>query len=432
VLDDWFPLGRAKVDGIINAAGSDIFVSRPGSGLVYAFVFGVLAGHPLVALMLATGLSALCAVLLYLLVARFVRWELAALVAAVWVVLPNHTSMEYWLTCTALSLAVALVLGGGVLLAVPHPSRWAWAIAFLLFVAASLTYEAVLPVAAALAVFAPRGRGGHLHVRPLLPAGLTFAATAAYLVVNRNKVKTIDTEFGRLKQVFPGHFGWGIVRPGPGATLILAIAMLGIFVSLARLALPSFRSGTGVGERMVAAGMVVIVLGVVPFAAYLYAPLGAGDRFNLVSALGGAFVWVGLGVIAWRFRALALAGGAALVVLALVARADRTQVWTTAAADSDRVVAAITARHATDPGVPIVLGPSPVQESNVAALLDQSNVLGLLQYLYGHDVPGGIAYSRVDFEGFPEASRFDIWVLSHLHADVDLSSDHQGIPRTNG
>lgn len=430
VLDDWFVLGNAKVDGALGAPGHDVFVSRPGSGLLYSLVFGVLGGHPLAGLAIATAIGAVTAVLLYLVAARYLDRPVAAATAAVWVVLPTHTSLEFWLTCIPLAASVALVLGGALLLARPDPSGRAWAGALALFAAGSLTYEAVAPVAVAVAVFAPLLAGGRLQLRRLLIAGAVFGSVGAYLVLNRNRVKHIDTDFVRLRQALPGHFGWGVVRSGTGATLLLVLASVGILLALLRLALPGFREGTGVGERLVAVGVAIMVLGVLPFVAYLYAPLGAGDRFGLVSAIGGAVVWVGLGVMCWRQRTAVIAASAVLLVLVVAARFERTEVWTTAASDAARVVEAIERRFPTDPPAFIVLGPAPIQERNVAAFLDQSNVLGMLRYVFGRDVPGGIAYTRADFEQFPAEQRFDLRELSRLRADVDLSSDHQGVPVT--
>lgn len=430
VLDDFYTLGNARVHGALGAYGHGLFLSRPGAGLLYALLFGTLGGHPLAGLAFMTAVGAATAVLLYSLLARLVRWELAAAVAAMWVVLPNHSSLEYWQSAAPLGVSVALVLAGATLLARPCPRARAWALAVGLFLAASLTYEAVLPIAALLTLLAPLLAGGRVRIRPLVLAGAAFAAAALYLLANRNDLKQVDTEFGRLRQALPAHFGWGIVRAGPLASILLALALSGVSVCLARLILPSYRSSTGLGERMVAAGVVVIALGVLPFAAYSYAPLGAGDRFNLVSAVGGALTWVGLGTALWRWRALVVTAACALVVLSLAARAERIGTWTTAAADAKRIQQELRVRYPRPPAGPIVLGPAPVQRMNVAAYLDQSNVLGMLQYLFGQDVAGGITYSRADYDRYPDSLRVDIWALSRLEADTDLSIDHQGVPVT--
>src|SRR5205814_32218 len=161
----------------------------------------------------------------------------------------------------------------------------------------------------------------------------------------------------------------------------------------------------------------------VPFAFYLYAPLGAGDRFDLVSSIGGAVAWVGIGLVLWRWRTAVLAGALALLVMAISARVQRENTWTTAAGDGKRIVAAIAARYPHRPGEPIVLGPTPIQRTNISAFLDQSNVTGMLRYLYGADVPGGITYSQTAFNRYSPPQQFDIHALSRLEPDVDLTRE---------
>src|SRR5262249_4113732 len=155
-------------------------------------------------------------------------------------------------------------------------------------------------------------------------------------------------------------------------------------------------------------GLVVIGASLVPFVAYLYAPLGAGDRVTLLSAFGGALVWTGLGIMCWRWRRAAVAGAVVLSTMALAARVQRTQVWTTAAGDAARIVRPVRVQQPVEePSPTVVLGPAPVQQMNIAAFLDQSNVAGMLQYVYGRTVPGGIAYSVTDFQRFAERQRVD-------------------------
>jgi hypothetical protein len=183
---------------------------------------------------------------------------------------------------------------------------------------------------------------------------------------------------------------------------------------------------------LIVVGAVVVALGALPFTFYFYAPLGAGDRFNLASAFGGVLVWLGIGMWMRRTPFALVGAGVVLLALAIPARVDRQTTWTTAANDGTRIVAAIESRRAPASDDPVVLGPAPIQRLNVAAFLDQSNVLGMLQYVYGRDIPGGIAYSVEDFERFPAGQRFDVRELSWLRADVDLSSDGQGVPVTPG
>ncbi|HVV36364.1 MAG TPA: hypothetical protein VHC63_07145 [Acidimicrobiales bacterium] len=429
VLDDWFTLGNAKVDGVWGTPGHLIFVNRPGAGLLYCLVFGVFGGHPLVGLALLTALGAATAAVLYVLCRRFVSVPVAAAVATVWVVLPNHTSLEFWQSCTSLAAATLLTVVAALFVARRAPSTRQTLIAAALVTAGSLTYEAVFPVGALVVVFLPLLAGRAWRGRDLIGRASLLLPAAVYLVLYRSTQKTIS-KVGPLGQVLAGHFGWGIVPGGTGATVVLLVAMLALAVAGVRLALPGFRTGTGLGERLVVIGLVVIAAGTIPFTFYLYAPLGAGDRFDLVSSIGGALAWTGIGLMLWRWRTVVAAGAAVLLVMAFTARVQRMERWTTAAADSNRVARAITARFPQPPPQRVVLGPSPVQDHDVAALLDQSNVAGLLRFLYGRTVPGGIAYRRADYDRTPAAYRFDVWRLSHLRADVDLSSDRQGVPVT--
>src|SRR5204862_3202234 len=120
-LDDWFTLGNAKVDGIASTPGHAIFVNRPGAGLLYCIQFGLLGGHPLAGLVVLTALAAATAVLLFLLARRYLPRIVAAAIAGAWVVLPNHTSLEFWQSCAPLGAAVVLVLAGGIVIARPDP-----------------------------------------------------------------------------------------------------------------------------------------------------------------------------------------------------------------------------------------------------------------------------------------------------------------------
>jgi hypothetical protein len=429
VLDDWFTLGNAKADGIWGTPGHLIFVNRPGAGLLYSLVFGVFGGHPAVGLAVLTLLSAATAALLFVLCRRFVSLPVAAVIAALWVLLPNHTSLEYWQSCTPLAAATLLTLGAALCVARKDSTGRQTIAAAALVTAGSLTYEAVFPIGAAVVVFLPWLAGARWRWRDAVMRGGLMIPAAVYLILFRSTQKSIS-QVASLQRAAPTHFGWGVVPPGKGATVVLIVALVAIAVAALKLLLPGFRADTGLGERLVVIGLGVIALGAIPFTFYFYEPLGAGDRFTLVSSIGGAMAWTGIGVMLWRWRAVVIPAAAVLLVMAMAARAQRVEQWTTAGADSQRVAHAITTRFPTPPGHEIVLGPSPVQESNIAALLDQSNVLGMLRYLYGRDVRGGIAYTRADYESVPPRYRINLWKLSRLSPTTDLSKDRQGVPVT--
>ena len=158
-----------------------------------------------------------------------------------------------------------------------------------------------------------------------------------------------------------------------------------------------------------------MVLGVAPFVKYLYAPLGAGDRFSFVSSIGGALVWAGLLHLAWqRRRGLALAAAVVLCALASVARVDRARVWTDAGADALAIQHGVTVAIPEPTGV-VVVGPTPIVRDNVAAYLDQSNIDAALQLDYDDDTLSfGLTFSAEDFERYRAERRFDLRSVSRL------------------
>src|SRR5829696_1017661 len=94
VLDDWYTLRNAHFDGAWAAAGENQRVARPGAWLVYALIFGAIGRHPLPVLLLQSGLSLASALLFFLLLRRLVPQALAGVAACLWLLLPNHTSLE--------------------------------------------------------------------------------------------------------------------------------------------------------------------------------------------------------------------------------------------------------------------------------------------------------------------------------------------------
>jgi hypothetical protein len=165
----------------------------------------------------------------------------------------------------------------------------------------------------------------------------------------------------------------------------------------------------------------VVVLGTVPFVRYLYAPLGAGDRFNFVSSIGGALAWTGIAVMLWQWRRPLAVGLLAVVVgAALVARVERSVLWHRAAHDAVAIQAEAR-RTIPDPSRLIVLGPSPIQQQNIAAYLDQSNVVAAVQLAYRDPQAAALlTFSDAEFLGYPADQRVDMRSVSLLVADTEV------------
>jgi hypothetical protein len=422
ILDDWYLVGRTAVEGAGGVVGSDLVVSRPGSFLVYVTSFGVAGDDPRTVHAAQMLWMVLAAVLAVTLLRRFVVPHAAAAVVALWLVLPNHLSLETWGSALVADASLVFLLGAALLLSSARLTSWRIACACVLAALSCLTYEASIAPAAAAFIVVPCLVHRRFRWAPAIAGAATLSSVLLWQLTHWHSVKSVQRDPAALTQSVAAHFGWGIVPRGPLASLAVCAALVGTVVVVARLVTKDRRSHTGAAEWLVVAGWVVVLLGTVPFSLYYYAPLGAGDRVTYVSGLGGAMVWVGLLWCVGRHRrVLAVAAALLLAVAATVVRFERMEVWRTAAADAQRIVEAV---QAVDPSCEmVVLGPEPIQRENVAAFLDQSNVDGMVTSVRGdRDVRGAMAHTQGDFDAQPARCRVDISELSHLVPDVDLGS----------
>jgi hypothetical protein len=413
VLDDWFTLRNAHFDGVLGAAGPEQRVARPGAWLVYAVVFGWIGQRALAVLALLAVIEAVTAVLLFRLVGRYFGPGLAVAAAALWVVLPNHTSTEAWASATNISLAALLVVGG--LLLVGDRRGAARPVLGLLLLAASvLCYEATLPVAAA-GIVAVRACGRGSLDRVFTAAGaVALGLPALWIVSHWNPGKRVASATTDLAQALPAHTGWGIVPDGPWSTITLVAAAAGITAVLAG-------AGRGLDPRhwspattAVLTGVVVIGVATLPFIRYAYQPLGAGDRVNFLSSMGGALLWAGLLATLARHRVLVTGAVVLLVSLSASVRWERAGVWHRAGTDATAIIAGVQARI-PEPTGDIVAGPRPVVEGNVAAFFDESHIEAALELAYDdRDVGARMGVSQADFDAVAPDLRFDLRTVSRL------------------
>ena len=405
VLDDWFALGNARFEGNWAAAGVEQWHARPGAGVLYALVFGILGGKPLVAFLLLSVISAASAVLFWQLVRRFLPTTMAVAAVVAWIILPNHTSLEVWLSAVNIAFAVVLTLAG--LLVMLEPERGRRVVACLLFALAALSYEAVMPVIAGLTILLPWIERRRADVRLVASVGLTQAAVAAWILVNWNPAKEVGGVVD-LSQVPAAHFGWGVVPAGPVGKVVLLVALVVLVVPVARLIVR--RDECGHVEWATVVGLAVIGLGVVPFVRFFYAPLGAGDRFNVVSAFGGALLWAVIFETIGRIRrTVAVSGAVVVLALALVAREDRARLWSEAARDAVAIQHEVV-RQIPEPGAQtIVIGPKPTQVDNIVAFIDRSNLEPAMRLAYDDSaVSARLSTSADDFADIPASDRVDV------------------------
>jgi hypothetical protein len=152
---------------------------------------------------------------------------------------------------------------------------------------------------------------------------------------------------------------------------------------------------------------VMIVVGAVPFAKFPLSVMGVNDRANVVSSVGAAMVWVGLGAIVWRVR---LAGTvAAITFCAVVAPVHLLQdrAYDRAGSDAVRLVHELR-EDFPHPDGPIVVGPAPINRRGVVGLLANLDTTPAVQLAYGdRRLLARVAQDQTDFARATEPLRFD-------------------------
>ena len=314
-------------------------------------------------------LAAIAAISLRWLLLRFVSPVPATAVAALWVVAPNHGSLLYWTTGTAITVALVLLLVGLRFVADGRAP-----VGGLLLAASVLTYEATAPVALVGIVVLPllaRRRDGW---RAAIAAGAVLTPAVVWMLLSIPDVKQGLDRSAALGQLLPAHVGWGVFPRGWVAT---SLGLAACVVATVLLAEAVRRRRFGEDVALALAGVVVVVLGTLPFVRYFYAPLGAGDRVNVVAGVGTALLWVGLGHwVARHAPAAIVAAAAGVVVLAMsVATWQSTHAWADAVDEGEAVLASLRPVRAGDR---IVL-PRSTLRRNVAPFLDHSNIAGAVQ-----------------------------------------------------
>jgi len=414
VLDDWFLRANAHFDGAWSVAGPHAG-QRPAAVPLWALTLGAWGGRPVPSVLLLGAAGAVFAVCLALLLRRVVPEPVAVAVAAVWVVLPTHTSLESWVTCVNLAWSQA-AFAAGLLVAWRAGRRW-WhlALAAACFSFGVLAYEANVVVAALAVLVLPWLRKGRPDWPLVAVCGAASAASMAWVAAHWFEGKQAADRLAPVQDVFVANTAWGFVAPGDTAKVLGVVALAALAFAVGRLGLPSFRPATGRPEWLMVAGTAVMAAGTVPFAFYVYEPLGAGDRVNGLSAVGGALFLVGLaGMVGRAARPAAVLLAAAGLVAAGVTRAERMQLWHLAGRDADAIVRAAVAA-VPDPDGTLVFGPEPIARRKVLAFLERTSITGAVQLAYDdRRMQADMARDEESFRAVPPHLRIDIRPVSAL------------------
>lgn len=344
LLDDYIHIYATHTTG--GFASSPRLSSRPGAWLTQAVSFGIADDHPLIMLLLVTAANVAAAVALYNAVSRFFPAPTPLLVAGLWVLLANHSTLTFWGAALPAVLALAFTFGGVTLLS---RGRWIWACA--LFAASLLTYELGIALVLVASVVVgtrvltpldgmPAARPVRLWHRAVM-VGVLVAVTGW---MARNPTHDVEPGLPDVMTVWSGHVAYGVVSTQPSSALLLRALEYGTLAAVAVcgvLWLAGDRD-RGRGPSVVLAGAAVMALGM---ALLLVSPptglYGLSNRFYGLSSVGTALVFVGIGLTVWqRSRGLAVAGAATLAALCVVGQVVATR---SAVQASDDMVALI--RH---------------------------------------------------------------------------------------
>jgi hypothetical protein len=280
-----------------------------------------------------------------------------------------------------------------------------------------LSYESSAFAVAVAVVLIPRWSRGRFDLRLVGITAAAQLAALAWAMAHQNPARQPQGRVADLAQVIPANFGWGLTGSEAVAAVItgLALAAMGV----ATYAVLGPRRVREPGPVAIAVGAAILVLGVVPFSLYFYAPLGAGDRANHLSAFGAALVWAGaFEMLARRHLAFLAGAGVALLAVVVPTRVERTDLWATAGRDAERI--SVTVARQVEPGDEVIFGPAPIVVDNIAAFLDGSNVRGAVQFQRGsRDVTVQLAQSAERFADTAADLKVDLRTLSDLDDMAD-------------
>jgi len=413
VLDDWYTLWWAWRDGVWHASGPTQWRARPLGAVVYNLQYGVIGAHPLLWFLIQATVTAVTAALLFRLLRRFLPASLGAAVAAVWLVSANHTALDHWGAGSLASLALALGVGGALaLLRGEEGSSPGWTCGGVaLLVASPLVYEATLPAAFLAAVVLPHLAGWRPSGRQVAVRSLPFLAAGAWLVTGSFHLKN-DQGWFDLPSTLPALFGSGIARWAVPSALLLAVGLSGCLAALAGVVSPLARHLIPGGPSgLIGSGAAVAAVGYSAFLRYPISAVGVGDRANVVAAVGGAMVWVGLGWALYGRRHLFAPLTLTFALLLTAARVGRAADWAAAGDDSRRILAvAAPAVRDAPPGRLLVVGPPPKGHNGIVGLV--GTIRPAIQYtLKDKTRRSTVAVTEAEWAAVPQDRRIDINLL---------------------
>lgn len=360
-MDDWRNLARLETVGWLRAAEASRFASRPGAWAVETVLYTVLRDHAVAWVLALAALNAAAATALVVCLRRFTSETVALVTILVWIVLPNHTSLRTFPNVAPMVVGLTLLAIGITLMDSRRLVLGSVAVALGGF---CLEVMLLPGLVALVALHLWRQRG----TRRAAWTGAAVIVTAGALMLIHPTYGLGSATRGTPAAVWPAHFGSGLTTV-PAVAWILSISAV-VGIAGAVIAVAKGRRSTGDAPWMVLVGLAVIVVGLAPFVLkWPTSYRGQADRNFVVSSVGSAMVWVGIGRLVWE-RSRVVAGVAAVGFVAVMVATNITYQadWSRVARETPAMLRAVQCRYGDEPPEMLGVGPTVPGHGGIRAL----------------------------------------------------------------
>lgn len=323
ILDDWLILYRREYLGVADAIQHSRLVELPVKWLTQTVIFGLSGDHPLVLFALVTVLNLGAALALYYAIARFFPPPVPLLVAGLWVLTANHSTLTVWAAASQGVMAVALCCVGVTLL-----SRGRWLAALAALTGSMLSYELTIPICITAAAvvgtrLVPNRADAPIvrQVRRWQRAVMVGWLVAVVGWMTQHPTYPIRSRRLQLWDTWSGHVSSGLLSTDAAPSLLLRALEVGIAVGavLCLVAWARGDRGRTRGPALVLYGLVVMGLGLATTVLVPGGTVGLFNRLYGASSVGTAMLLVGIVLTVWRrLRTVGAALAIGLVSLCVV------------------------------------------------------------------------------------------------------------------
>lgn len=322
ILDDWLLTYRGQFYGVLRAVPEVTRAAQPTKWAWLTLIFGVSGEHPLVLFVLVSLVNVAAAVAVYYALARFFPAPVPLLVASLWVLTANHSSLTVWAAASQAVVCVLFCCLGVTLL-----SKGRWLLALAAFAASTLAYEFTIPICLVAAVLVGtrwlRPRDGVPIVRDVRPWQRGVMVAGLLGIVGWTAAHPKYPVAWRPPDVWDtwsAHVSTGLLGTESAPTLLLRALELGVIAGLAWCAVLWWRGDRdrGRGPALALAGAAVTALGLVTTVLLPGLTIGVSNRLYGASSVGTAMLLVGIVVTVWRRRETVALGLATVLVVVCV------------------------------------------------------------------------------------------------------------------